>query len=141
MSLGKTIIQKRRKRVEVNQICKVDHLKEMVLEASNRLRIQTFLGHGVDQDNIACMLKILAPAGYHQDQDIAEALGFEFDENLANEWDWDSFRQEIHYLKSKLVGDLHACFQLPEGVFFSFGYDQEGNFGLVLKRVREDGVS
>jgi hypothetical protein len=124
--------------VEVNQICKVDHLKEMVLEASNRLRMQTFSDHGDDQDSIACMLKILAPSGYHQDHDIAEALGFEFDENLANEWDWDSFREEIHYLKSRLIGDLHASFQLPDGLFFSFGYDQEGNFGLVLRREGKD---
>ena len=126
--------------MEVNQICKVDHLKEMVLEASNRLRIQTLLGHRDDQDSIACMLKILAPAGYHQDQEIAEALGFEFDENLANEWDWDSFRQEIRNLKIKLVRELYSHFQLPDGLIFSFGYDQEGNFGLVLKRARKDGA-
>ena len=124
--------------MEVNQIGKVDRLKEIVAEASNKLQKNILLDHFGGQDHIVCMLKILAPAGYHQGQDIDEALGFEFDENLANEWDWDSFRQEIHYLKSKLVGDLHACFQLPEGLFFSFGYDQEGNFGLVLKRERED---
>jgi len=124
--------------VEGNQIWKVDLLKETVLQASNKLRGQTHLAQRDDQENIACMLKILAPAGYHQGQDITEALGLEFDENLANEWDWDSFRQEIHYRKSKLVGDLHTCFQLPDGLFFSFGYDQEGNFGLILKRERED---
>jgi hypothetical protein len=131
-------MEKGRKRMELNQIWKVDHLKETVLEASNKLRIQPLLGHRDDQDDIPCMLKILAQAGYHQDQDIAEALGLEFDVNLANEWDWDSFRQEIHYLKNKLVKDLQACFQLSDGLFFSFDYDQEGNFGLVLKRERED---
>ncbi len=124
--------------MEVNQIGKVDHLKEIVVEASNKLQKNVLLDHLDDQDHIVGMLKILAPAGYHQNQDIAEALGLEFDENLANEWDWDFIRYEIRNLKTKLVGDLHSHFQLPAGLFFSFGYDQEGNFGLVLKREKED---
>lgn len=124
--------------MEVNQIGKADHLKEIVAEASNKLQKNVLLDHLGGQDHLVCMLKILAPAGYHQGQDIAEALGLEFDENLANEWNWDSFRQKIQDQKSKLVGDLHACFQLPDGLFLSFGYDQEGNFGLILKRERED---
>jgi len=124
--------------VEVNQIWKSGHFLEMVLDASKKFKSTDPLGYPDDRSHIVCMVKILAPSGYHQNQDIAEALGLEFDENIANEWDWDAFQQEIQLLRTRRVGNLHACIELPDGLFFSFGYDQEGNFGLVLRREGKD---
>lgn len=118
--------------MEASQICEVNHLKEMVLEASKKHRTKISSGDRGDQSHDVCMAKILAPAGYHQKQDIAEALGLDFDENLANEWDWESFQQEIHCHKARLLGDLQNLFPLPEGLFFSLGHDKDGNFGILL---------
>ena len=116
----------------MNQICKIDHLREMVLEANDRLLRNIPPDHWNGQDQKLSMVEILAPAGYHQNQEIAESLGLEFDENLANEWDWDSFRQEIRHLNSRLVKELQDPSCLPDGPIFSFGFDKDGNFGLLL---------
>lgn len=124
--------------MEMSQVCEAGHLKEVVLEAGKKIQSKIPLDDPDDQNDIVCMAKILAPAGYYQKQDIAEALGLDFDENLANEGDWESFQREIHYRKRQLLGDLQDLFPLPDGLFFSFGHDQEGNFGIVVERERED---
>ncbi len=123
--------------MEASQICEAGHLKEMVLEPGKKIHNEIAPGNPDDQSHFVCMAKILAWAGYHQKQDIAEAFGLDFDENLANEWDWESFQREIHHRKEQLLGSLKNRFPLPNGLFFSFGYDREGNFGIVVQRERE----
>jgi hypothetical protein len=124
--------------VEGSQICEGSHLKEMVLEAGEKIHGKNPLDDADDQSQIVCMAKILAPAGYHQKQDIDEALGLDFDENLANEWDWESYQQEVHHRKAQLLGNLKNLFPLPAGLSFSFGHDREGNFGIIVQRETEN---
>lgn len=122
----------------MNQVWKSDNLKEMVCEAHKKICGNIRPHYHEGQDQMSTMVEILAPAGYHQYQEIAETLGLDFDENLANEWDWDSFREHIHHLNSRLAEDQKKPLGLPGGLILSLGYDKEGNFGLVLKKEREN---
>jgi hypothetical protein len=119
--------------MQANIIWRIDALRDKVTKASLKMRKKGSLACPDRQSPPACMVQVLAPAGYHQVQRIADAFGVDFDEQFSNEYEWDRFRQEIDDLRVKLERELQRCLELPEGTFFCLGYDQEGNFGLILR--------
>jgi hypothetical protein len=119
--------------MKADQILRIEHLLDKVAEASLKMRKKGSLASPDRQPPPACMVQVLAPAGYHQVQRIADAFGVDFDEQFSNEYEWDRFRQEIDDLRAKLERELQRRLELPEGTFFCLEYDQEGNFGLILR--------
>jgi hypothetical protein len=119
--------------MKADQIWRIDDLREKVAEASLKMRKKGSMASPDRQSPAACMVQVLAPAGYHQVQRIADAFGVDFDEQFSNEYEWDRFRQEINNSRAKVEGELQRCLDLPEGTFFCLGYDPEGNFGLLLR--------
>ncbi len=119
--------------MKADQILRIEHLGDKVAEASLKIRKKGSLASQDRQSPPGCMVQVLAPAGYHQVQRIADALGLDFDEQFSNEYEWDRFRQEINDLRARLERELQGRLELPEGTFFCLGYDQEGNFGLILR--------
>jgi len=119
--------------MKADQIWKIDHLQDQLSEASLKMRKKGPLASPDRQSPSACMVQVLAPAGYHQVQRIADAFGVDFDEQFSNEYEWDRFRQELSNLKAKMERELQGRLELPEGTYFCLGYDQEGNFGLILR--------
>jgi hypothetical protein len=96
-----------------------------VVKAGVKMRTK---GHPACRDRevaSSCMVEVLAPAGYHQMQRIADAFGMDFDEPFSNEYEWDRFRQELSILKAKVGQELQQRLELPEGAFSCLGYDQE----------------
>jgi hypothetical protein len=123
--------------MKADQIWKIDHLRDFVAKASPKLRKKDPLA-SLDRKSLsACMVQVLAPAGYHQVQRIADAFGMDFDEQFSNEYEWDRFQQELNELKAKVELKLQRRLKLTEGTFFCLGYDQEGNFGLILRSEDE----
>jgi len=119
--------------MKANQILRIEHLRDKVAEASLKMRKKGSLASPDRQSPPGCMVQVLAPAGYHQAQRIADAFGVDFDEQFSNEYEWDRFRQEINDSRAKLERELQRRLELPEGTFFCLGYDLEGNFGLILR--------
>ena len=119
--------------MKADQILRIEHLRGKVAEASLKMGKKGSLASRDRQSPPGCMVRVLAPAGYHQVQRIADAFGVDFDEQFSNEYEWDRFRQEINDLRAKLERELQRRLELPEGTFFCLGYDQEGNFGLILR--------
>jgi hypothetical protein len=119
--------------MNADQIWKIDDLRDKVAKASLKMRKKGFLGSTDRQSPPACMVQVLAPAGYHQVQRIADAFGVDFDEQFSNEYEWDRFRQELSDLKVRVERELQGRLKPPEGTFFCLGYDSEGNFGLILR--------
>ncbi len=117
----------------MSAILEIDHLQEKVNKASLSLREEIGVAYWRGQSLPACMLDILAPAGYHQVQLIADTLGMDFDEQFSNEYEWERFHKEVTALKGKVEGELQGTFQLPEGISLCLGFDREGNFGLFLR--------
>ena len=119
--------------MKANQIWRIDDLRDKLAKASLKMRKK---GSQACPDRLsppACMVQVVAPAGYHQVQRIADAFGVDFDEQFSNEYEWDRFRQELSNLKVRVEQELQGRLALPEGTFFCLGYDQEGNFGLILR--------
>lgn len=119
--------------MRADQIWKIDRLQDKVVKAGLKMRTKGHLAYRNREMPLSCMVEVLAPAGYHQMQRIADAFGMDFDEHFSNEYEWDRFRQELSDLKAKVEQELQRRLELPEGVFFSLGYDPEGNFGLILR--------
>ncbi len=119
--------------MKADQIWRIDDLREKVAEASLKMRKKGSMASPDRQSPPACMVQVLAPAGYHQVQRIADAFGVDFDEQFSNEYEWDRFRQEINNLRAEVEWELQRFLDLPEGTFFCLGYDPEGNFGLILR--------
>jgi hypothetical protein len=118
---------------KANQIWKIGHLQSKVVKAGGITGTKGSLAYQEREAASSCMVDVLAPAGYHQMQRIADAFGMDFDEYFSNEYEWDRFRQELSDLKEKMEQELQRGLPLPEGVFFRLGYDREGNFGLLLR--------
>jgi hypothetical protein len=118
---------------KANQIWKIGHLQSKVVKAGGITRTKGSLAYQDGEAASSCMGDVLAPAGYHQMQRIADAFGMDFDEDFSNEYEWDRFRQELSDRKAKVGQDLQRRLPLPEGVFFRLRYDREGNFGLLLR--------
>jgi hypothetical protein len=123
----------KRRMMKAYQIWEIDRLRDEVAKASLRMRKKAPLASLDRKAPSACMVQVLAPAGYHQVQRIADAFGVDFDEQFSNEYEWDRFRQELSELKAKVELELRGRLELPEGTFFCLGYDPEGNFGLILR--------
>jgi hypothetical protein len=118
---------------KANQIWKIGHLQSKVVKAGGITGTKGSLAYLGREAASSCMVDVLAPAGYHQMQRIADAFGMDFDEYFSNEYEWDRFRQKLSELKEKMEQELQRRLPLPEGVFFRLGYDREGNFGLLLR--------
>ena len=119
--------------MRAEQIWKIERLRDKVAKVSLKMKKKAPLAPPGLQSPSACMVQVLAPAGYHQVQRIADAFGVDFDEQFSNEYEWDRFRQELSELKAKVELELRGRLELPEGTFFCLGYDPEGNFGLILR--------
>jgi hypothetical protein len=119
--------------MQANAILKIDHLQERVIEACRELREKRETAYWRGRSLSACILEILAPLGYHQVQRIADTFGMDFEAQFSNEYEWELFHKQVADLKEKVESDLQRSIQLPEGVSFCLGYDQEGNFGLFLR--------
>ncbi len=119
--------------MKADQIWKIADLRDKLAEARLKMKKKGPLVSPDRQSPPSCMVQVLAPAGYHQVQRIADAFGVDFDEQFSNEYEWDRFRQEINDLRAKLERELQGRLELPQGTFFCLGYDQEGNFGLILR--------
>ena len=119
--------------MKADRIWKIDRLRNQVVKASLKMRKKAPLASLDRNSSSAHMVQVLAPAGYHQVQRIADAFGVDFDEQFSNEYEWDRFRQELSELKAKVERELQGRLELPEGTFFCLGYDREGNFGLILQ--------
>ncbi len=118
--------------MKADQIWKVDHLRDKIKEAAPELSHKACRSHGDTRTSSTYMLDVLAPAGYHQIQAIADAFGLDFVEKFSNEYEWDRFRRDVNVLKARMEQELQRHFELPEGLLFSLGYDSEGNFGVIL---------
>lgn len=123
--------------LKADQISKIEHLRDEAAKASMKLRKKAPLASLDRMSPLDCMVQVLAPAGYHQVQRIADAFGVDFDEQFSNEYEWDRFRQELSDLKAKVEHELRQRLELPEGTFFCLGYDREGNFGLILRSEKK----
>ncbi len=119
--------------MRVEQICQIERLRDILVKADLKMRKKAPLAALDGKSPSACMVQVLAPAGYHQVQRIADAFGVDFDEQFFNECEWDRFRQELSELKAKVELGLQRRLDLPEGTFFCLGYDPEGNFRLILR--------
>ncbi len=119
--------------MNAERIWKIDRLRDKVFKASLKFRNRGPEASPDRKPSSACMVEVLAPAGYHQIQRIADVFGVDFDEQFSNEYEWDRFRRELSELKAKVELDLQRRLALPEGTRFCLGYDQEGNFGLILQ--------
>jgi hypothetical protein len=119
--------------MKADQIGRGDHLRDWMNKVGSKLRTQ---GGKLCQDRqtpSACTVDVLAPAGYHQAQQIADSLGVDFEETFSNEDEWDCFRREVNALKVRVEQELQRRIELPEGLFLCLGYDPEGNLGLILR--------
>jgi len=116
-----------------DQIWRVEYLRDRMNTVASTLGNQNGMP-GIDrQTPSACMVEVLAPSGYHQNQAIADVFGVDFEENFSNEDEWDRFRREIDGLKVQVELELQRRLKLPDGILFHLGYDPEGNFGLILR--------
>jgi len=127
--------------MKADQIWKIARLQDRVAEAGVKMRTKGSLACRDGGASSFCMVDVLAPAGYHQIQRIADAFGLDFDEQFSNEYEWDRFRREISDLKATVEQELQRRLELPEGVFFCLGDDQEGNFGLILRSEEKKWVN
>jgi len=121
----------------IDYIWNFSFLKEKVVEACSKLNKQADSYFRDSNGGLACMVDILAPADSDQALDIADAFGLEYGELYSNEDQWDSFKKDMTRVKGELAEDLQKRIRLPQGLFFSFGYDEEGNFGLQLRKDNE----
>ncbi len=121
-----------------DQIWKVDYLRDRVNKAARILRNQDGMPCGDRYLAPGCMVEVLAPAGYHQTQAIADAFGVDFEENFSNEEEWDRFQREVDNLKCQVEMELRRHLDLPDGVLFRLGYDPDGNFGVILRSAGPD---
>jgi hypothetical protein len=119
--------------MKADQILRIEHLRDKVAEASLKMRKKGSLASPDGQSSPGCMVQVLASAGYHQVQRIADAFGADFDEQFSNEYEWDRFWQEINDLRARLERELQGRLELPQGTFFCLGYDPGRNFGLILR--------
>jgi hypothetical protein len=119
--------------MKADQIGRGDHLREWMNRVGSKLRTQGGMPRPDPRTQSACTVDVLAPAGYHQAQQIADSLGVDFEETFSNEDEWDRFRREVNALRTLVERELQRRFELPEGLFLFLGYDPEGNFGLFLR--------
>ena len=130
--------------MNADPILKIDHLHEKVIEASLKLKDRAVASCRDPQSPCSWMIDVLAPAGYHQIQQIADVFGVDFDEQLSNEYEWDRFRHEINQLKTIVESELRGRFDLQEGISLCLGYDEKGNFGLIIRsenaKMVEEGI-
>ncbi len=123
--------------MNAEQLWEVRHLQDKIIKAAERLGNQRVTGDQASRQDSRYMVDIVASAGYHQIQEIVEAFSLDFDEIISNEEDWNRLDLEIQQSKENVVRDLQRQLQLPEGMFLRMGYDDEGNFGLILEREKE----
>jgi len=119
--------------MNTNPILKLDQFHEKVIEASLMLKNRADTSRRDPNISWTWMIDVLAPAGYHQTQQIADVFGVDFDIQFSNEYEWDHFRQEINQRKKIAERELQGRFDLEEGISLCLGYDADGNFGLILR--------
>jgi len=87
----------------------------------------------------ACMVDVISSPSRYQTQEIAEIFGLEYDELLMNEEEMEVFRRHFADCAGELLAELNQRVLTPKGYSFSLGYDQEGNFGLLLHQNPSNG--
>ena len=120
--------------MKITDIWNVSVLLEKISRARINLQEKPYICFLDKSGDRACLVDAIAPPSYHQAREIAEAFGLEYDELLMNEKEMEAFRRLLSARMEGLLFDLRQRILTPRGYSFSFGYDPEGNFGLLLLR-------
>lgn len=118
--------------MKVTEIWNASALLEKISRARINLQEHPYICFLDKSGNRACLVDAIAPPSYHQAWEIAEAFGLEYDELLMNEKEMEAFRHLLSARMGELLCDLRQRISTPRGYSFSFGYDPEGTFGLLL---------
>ena len=71
--------------MKAQQIWKIDRLRDKLAKAGPKKSRKGPMASLDRNSPSACMVQVLAPAGYHQIQRIADAFRVDFDEQFSNE--------------------------------------------------------
>ena len=113
--------------LRADQIWNIMDLRVKITDAIKRLQED---GHG---ESAAAMAAVIAPAGYHQKGEIAEVFGLPDPEQGVNEDEIEPLLDAMRKTTFELLQDLNALIPLPAGVALFWGYDREGNYGLLVR--------
>lgn len=124
--------------MKAHEIWNLDLLKEEVAKVWHRLRSSRIGFSAGTEPPQAFTLDILARAGTQQRFEIAEALGVDLNEYFMSEAEWDAFQERFRHLRKEIPAELEKSLNLAEGFLLSLDYDEEGNFGLILRERSPD---
>jgi hypothetical protein len=107
-------------------------LKKKVREVQAKLREgkdECFLD---ENGNVARMIEMISPISYHQAEEIAGFLGMGYEQSGLNEDELETLDWAVKMKMENLLEELRGHIKLPRELAFSFAYDPDGNFGLIL---------
>lgn len=118
--------------MKITELWNVNALLEKISRARRDLREAPHKCFVRKDGGRACLVDVVASPSHHQTREIAEAFALEYDELLMNERETEVFRKNLADRVGELLAELHQRVLTPEDYSFFFGYDPEGNFGLLL---------
>ena len=78
------------------------------------------------------MVEMISPISYHQAEEIAGFWGMGYEQSGLNEDKLETLDWAVKMKMENLLEELRGHIKLPREFAFSFAYDPDGNFGLIL---------
>ena len=126
--------------MRINEIWELPSLKKRVREVQAKLKEgqdECFLD---ENGNVARMIEMISPISYHQAEEIAGFWGMGYEQTALNEDELETLDWAVKMRMENLLEELRGHIKLRREFAFSFAYDPDGNFGLILyqKRGKKD---
>jgi hypothetical protein len=118
--------------LRINEIWELPLLKKRVREVQAKLKEgenECFLD---ENGNMARMIEMISPISYHQAEEIAGFLGMGYEQSGLNEDELETLNWAVKMRMENLLEELRGHIKPCREFAFSFAYDPDGNFGLIL---------
>jgi hypothetical protein len=120
-------------KLRINEIWELPLLKKKVHEVQAKLKEREHECFLDENGNLARMIEMISPISYHQAEEIAGFWGMGYEQSGLNEDEMETLDWAVKMKMENLLEELRGHIRLPRGFAFSFAYDPDGNFGLILK--------
>jgi hypothetical protein len=121
----------------INEFWDIQQLEKKVRETLAKMkqrREETFID---ENGNAARMIEMISPNSYHQAEEITGFFEMGYEQSSMNENEVEALNWAVKMKIRNTLEELATQIKLPRAFSFSFDYDPDGNFGLILYRIKK----
>jgi len=118
--------------LRINEIWELPLLKKKVHEVQAKLKEKEHECFLDENGNLARMIEMISRISYHQAEEIAGFWEMGYEQTGLNEDEMETLYWALKMRMENLLEELRGHIRLPRKFDFSFAYDPDGNFGLIL---------